>query len=339
MRTIHRAVVVGSGALSAGVAADFANAGVPVQLLGASPETLKKTKFFTPDAAALVTFGTLEQWNGEGDWVLVEDPALLPRVARDDAVVSSLVDAPGLLVTRFVDDRVDVSPGADRELLDFIETRLGKNGTPETLEPEWEERLERAGVAVIAGRVVDAALERAMSATRIVAAAGSQIGFTTTPKNGGCTAMIRRVLSPVMKATPNADPVPVLQLILQAIAMHKVAASADEARLLGFLTAADRIVMNRHHVLRVAKEEALALEAAGTAPRPRVRNCYAAGRDARAALKSGIHQLKEGGYINEEGAEISGRVAHVLCGGEISSPQWVDEEYFLKLEATMSSQA
>lgn len=185
-----------------------------------------------------------------------------------------------------------------------------------------------SAVIVISGRTVDAALERAMSATCIVAAADSQIGFTTTPKNGGCTAMIRRVLSPVMKSTPNADPVPFLQTILQAIAMHKVAANAEEARLLGFLTAADRIVMDPDHVLRVAKEEAAELAETSLAPRV----CYAAGRDARAALKSGIHQLRRGAYISEEDAEVSGRIAHVLCGGDITTPQWVDEEYFLKLE-------
>jgi 3-hydroxyacyl-CoA dehydrogenase len=186
-------------------------------------------------------------------------------------------------------------------------------------------------VAVISGRAVDAALERAMSATRIVAAAGSQIGFTTTPKNGGCTAMIRRVLSPVMTSTPNADPVPFLQTILQAIAMRKVAASAEEARLLGFLTAADRIVMNGDHLLRVAEEEAAALAETDIAPRV----CYAAGRDARAALKTGIHQLRRGAFISEEDAEVSGRIAHVLCGGDITTPQWVDEEYFLQLEQSV----
>ncbi len=35
---------------------------------------------------------------------------------------------------------------------------------------------------------------------------------------------------------------------------------------------------------------------------------------------------------SEADAFRSSRLAYVLCGGKLSSPQWVDEQYFLDLE-------
>src|SRR6266568_12515 len=83
MHSITRAVVIGSGTMGGGIAAHFANAGIPVSLLdmtqqivAASLERLKKNRppaFFTPDRASHVTIGSLdehEQWIGEGDWII-----------------------------------------------------------------------------------------------------------------------------------------------------------------------------------------------------------------------------------------------------------------------------
>ncbi|MGZ8833935.1 MAG: 3-hydroxyacyl-CoA dehydrogenase NAD-binding domain-containing protein, partial [Thermoanaerobaculia bacterium] len=65
-RSIQRVAVIGSGTMGGGIAALFANAGVPVFMLdvsqqggAASHERLKKNKppaFFTPETAELVTF-------------------------------------------------------------------------------------------------------------------------------------------------------------------------------------------------------------------------------------------------------------------------------------------
>ena len=74
--------------------------------------------------------------------------------------------------------------------------------------------------------------------------------------------------------------------------------------------------MNRDHLLYEAKQEVLALAADGYAPPVRERNCYAAGRDARAALRAAIYIMQQGGYTSEYDAYISGQLAHVLCGGD-----------------------
>ena len=100
---------------------------------------------------------------------------------------------------------------------------------------------------------------------------------------------------------------------------------------MGLLAPADRIVMNRDHLLAEAKREVLHMAAAGYRP-PAPEKIYAAGRDALAALRVGIFMYKEGGAITEYEAAIGNKLAYVMSGGELSRPTWVDEQYILDLE-------
>jgi 3-hydroxyacyl-CoA dehydrogenase len=51
-----------------------------------------------------------------------------------------------------------------------------------------------------------------------------------------------------------------------------------------------------------------------------------------AALKSAIVNFKEAGQITAYDSFIAEKLATVLCGGELSTPQWLEETYFLDLE-------
>jgi 3-hydroxyacyl-CoA dehydrogenase len=42
--------------------------------------------------------------------------------------------------------------------------------------------------------------------------------------------------------------------------------------------------------------------------------------------------MQQGGYMSEYDLHVSNKVAHILCGGDLSSGQWVGEQYFLDLE-------
>ena len=46
----------------------------------------------------------------------------------------------------------------------------------------------------------------------------------------------------------------------------------------------------------------------------------------------GVKTMQWGHYASDYDGVIAGHVAHVLTGGDISLPQWVPEEYLLKLE-------
>ncbi len=178
-------------------------------------------------------------------------------------------------------------------------------------------------------------LELLMSGAKVVAHAELyaglvEVGVGLLPAGGGCKELVRRIVSPVMAANENADPLPHLQQAFEAIAVAKVSTSAKEARDLGFLSAGDKIVMNRSHLLGEAKRTALEM-ANGYVPL-KAGKVYAAGRDAYSALLLGIEGFREGGYATDYDAQIARKVAYVLTGGALARPQWVSEQYILDLE-------
>jgi 3-hydroxyacyl-CoA dehydrogenase len=190
-------------------------------------------------------------------------------------------------------------------------------------------------VVAPAGLALGGGAEMPMHASQIVAAAELytglvEIGAGVIPSWGGVKEMLRRILNPPM-LTKNAEALPFLQRVFEQIGLAKVSTSAEEARQMGILGAADRVVMNRDHLLTEAKREALHLLESGYHP-PLPEKIYAAGRDALAALRVGIYMMKEGGYITEYESHIANKLAYVMTGGELSSPAWVDEQMILDLE-------
>ncbi len=185
------------------------------------------------------------------------------------------------------------------------------------------------------GMTLAGGAEVVMGGQRVVAAAESYIGLIEMgvgliPAGTGTKELVRRIVNPVME-TPNADVLPPLQRVFETIALAKVAESAVQAREMGFLTPADRIVMNPDHLLAEAKREALALVVDGdTGETPRM--VWAAGRDLLADLKMAVWSMVEGGYASEHDALIATKLAHVLTGGDLSEPGWVPENYMLDLE-------
>lgn len=158
-----------------------------------------------------------------------------------------------------------------------------------------------------------------------------EFGVGLIPAGGGCKEMLRRVVNPVMKSHPNADPLPHLQKVFEQLATAKVSETgAKAAREMGLLLPCDRIVMNRSHLLYEAKRTALYL-ADGYVPRRREK-IYAAGRDVYAALLVGIEGFQEQRLASEHDALIAQTLAYVLTGGAISEPGWVDEQVILDLE-------
>jgi 3-hydroxyacyl-CoA dehydrogenase len=177
--------------------------------------------------------------------------------------------------------------------------------------------------------------EVVMNASRVVAGAELyaglvEVGAGVIPAGSGTKELMRRVINPPMR-TKDAEYLPFLQRLFEQIGLGKVATSAEEARQFGILSPADRVVMNRSLLLTEAKKEVLHLANTGYhSPIPE--KIFAAGRDGLAAMRIGIHMMREGGYITEYEAHIAGKLANVLCGGEISAPAWVSENYILDLE-------
>ncbi len=178
--------------------------------------------------------------------------------------------------------------------------------------------------------------EVAMAGQRIVAHAESYVGLVEVgmgliPAGGGCKEMLRRVVSPAMQ-TPNVDPLPFVQRVFETLGLGKVATSAEEAKQMGFFAPSDRIVMNRDQLIAEAKRTVLEMVAEGYRPPARGKIIYAAGERMLAALRVALYSMVQGKYASEHDAVVGGKLAYILCGGNLTAPTWVEEQYILDLE-------
>jgi 3-hydroxyacyl-CoA dehydrogenase len=123
------------------------------------------------------------------------------------------------------------------------------------------------------------------------------------------------------------------------MAMAKVGTSAEECRNLGFLRREDGVSMNRDRLVGDAKEAALALVRGGyKAPAAswqegaQTTQIKVLGEQFLAGAKLVIHMMQRGGYITDYDAHVGRKLANILAGGPLTSPQLVSEQYVLDLE-------
>jgi 3-hydroxyacyl-CoA dehydrogenase len=190
-------------------------------------------------------------------------------------------------------------------------------------------------VVAPAGMALGGGCEVTMHSSRSVVAHETYIGQVelgagVIPAGGGTKEYMRRLINPAMRV-PDAEVLPFLQKAFLQIGQAKVATSAAEARQMGILGPADRVVMSRDHLLTEAKQEVLHMVATGYAP-PAPEKIYAAGRDPQGALRIGAWSFNAGGYITDYDLHIAQKLAYVMTGGDLSKAQWVSEQYILDLE-------
>lgn len=187
------------------------------------------------------------------------------------------------------------------------------------------------------GLTLGGGAEAAMHGAQIVASPETymglvELGVGLIPAGGGCKEVLRRSVSPPMQ-NQYADPLPFLRTVFETIAMATVARSAVHARELGFLLPYDRIVRNERFRLGAAKQAVLNLATEGYLPPVReTAQVYAIGQRGLGALHTAIYGFQEGRFVSEYDAHLARKLAYVLCGGELSRPAWVPEQYILDLE-------
>jgi 3-hydroxyacyl-CoA dehydrogenase len=195
----------------------------------------------------------------------------------------------------------------------------------------------RPVVAAPHGQTLGGGAEIVLAADRVVAALETYIGLVEVgvgivPAGGGCKELLRRVVSPAMRAAPDAPPLPFVQRVFETIGLAKVATSAVEARELGFLEEHDVVVLDADHQLVAAKREVLDLADAYQPPAREEASVYAAGRPVLAALEMAVQTLQWAGQAGPHDGVVARQLARVLCGGELSLGQWVPERHILDLE-------
>jgi len=164
-----------------------------------------------------------------------------------------------------------------------------------------------------------------------------EVGVGLLPGAGGCKEMLLRAVDSAESIRPggrgeSVEMMEAMKKVFETIATAKVATSAHEARGLGFLREADSITMNRERVLSDAKARALELLRSGYEPPVPRTDIPAPGENILAALKMGVHLMRQGEYITEYEVKLATKIAEVLCGGNVTSGTPVSEQFILDLE-------
>src|SRR3954452_13490835 len=168
-----------------------------------------------------------------------------------------------------------------------------------------------------------------------------EVGVGLLPGGGGCKEMLLRALDQAAASHGKSSPeslvgsvemMEAMKKAFETVATAKVATSAHEARGYGFLSDSDRITMNRERVLSDAKTRAMELARAGYEPPVPRTDIPAPGENLLAALKMGVHLMRQGDFITEYEVKLAGKIAEVLCGGNVTPGTPVSEQYILDLE-------
>ncbi|AIM38844.1 3-hydroxyacyl-CoA dehydrogenase [Sphingobacterium sp. ML3W] len=117
------------------------------------------------------------------------------------------------------------------------------------------------------------------------------------------------------------------------IGTAKVSTSAVEAFELGYLQQGKyAITMNKARLIADAKEKALELANAGYLQPVQRTDIKVLGKQGLGIVYVGASSMRAGNYISDHDKKISEKLGTVLCGGELSAPTEVSEQYLLDLE-------
>jgi 3-hydroxyacyl-CoA dehydrogenase len=176
--------------------------------------------------------------------------------------------------------------------------------------------------------------EMTLHGDRVQAAAETYIGLVEVgvgliPAGGGTKELTKRVSDGLQEGDVELN---ALQNAFMNIATAKVATSAHEAFDMNILRRGDGITLNKDRQIADAKKLALELADAGYVQPVPASNIKVQGRTGMALFYAGINGMKMGNYITEHDMKIARKIANVMCGGDLSYPQEVSEQYLLDLE-------
>jgi len=198
-------------------------------------------------------------------------------------------------------------------------------------------RIRYSSVPVVVcpqGRTLGGGCEMTMHADIAQATAETYIGLVEVgvgliPAGGGTKEFTKRVSDSLEEGDVELN---ALQNAFMNIATAKVALSAEEAREMGVLRSKDRITINKDRQIAEGKAAVLELFDAGYTMPAHATNIKVQGRTGLALFMAGVHGMKMGNYISEHDQKIALKIANVMCGGDLTSPQTVSEQYLLDLE-------
>ncbi len=117
------------------------------------------------------------------------------------------------------------------------------------------------------------------------------------------------------------------------VGQAKVATSAHEAFELGYYReGVDEVIVSRAHQLAYAKDCCLDMADKGYQQQAKRKDVKVYGKEGLGIVYVGADSMEAGNYISEHDKLISEKLGYVMCGGDLSSPTEVSEQYLLDLE-------
>ena len=185
------------------------------------------------------------------------------------------------------------------------------------------------------GLALGGGCELSLHSDKICAAAETytglvELGVGLIPGGGGTKEFVLRASDEMHEDEPETI---TLKNRFLTIATAKVATSAHEAFDLGiYRKGLDEIVMNQSRRISEAKRSVIELADSGYVMPVQRKDVKVLGRSALGALYAGIHGMWRASYATDHDATVAKKLAYVMCGGDLSEPTLVSEQYLLDLE-------
>lgn len=199
-------------------------------------------------------------------------------------------------------------------------------------------RVRYSGIPVVVaphGLALGGACEMSLHADKVIPAAETytglvEVGIGVIPGGGGTKEFILRASDEVHAGEPETIP---LQNRFLTIATAKVATSAHEAFDLGiYRHAQDVVSINQGRRIAEAKQAVIDLFDDGYVMPVQRTDIKVLGRSMLGALHAGINGMWHGKYATDHDVTVGKKLAYVMCGGDLSEPTLVNEQYLLDLE-------
>jgi len=185
------------------------------------------------------------------------------------------------------------------------------------------------------GLALGGACEMSLHADKVIAAAETytglvEVGIGVIPGGAGTKEFVLRAADEMHDG--EVDTI-TLQNRFLTIATAKVATSAHEAYHLGiYRKGRDLISINPGRRIAEGKQAVIDLYEDGYVMPVERSDIRVLGRGALGAMLAGINGMRLGNYATEHDATVAKKLAYVMCGGDLSEPTLVSEQYLLNLE-------
>jgi 3-hydroxyacyl-CoA dehydrogenase len=185
------------------------------------------------------------------------------------------------------------------------------------------------------GLALGGGCELSLHSDKICAAAETytglvELGVGLIPGGGGTKEFVLRASDEMHEDEPETI---TLKNRFLTIATAKVATSAHEAFELGiYRKGHDEVVMNQSRRVTEAKRSVIELADSGYVTPVHRNDVKVLGRSALGTLYAGIHGMWRAGYATDHDVTVAKKLAYVMCGGDLSEPTLVSEQYLLDLE-------